>query len=80
MSRGLRVGAGGLKDPDDDYAFQKLVGDVARLKQELRVGSSLGAGGTTVGGDTENAVTIQGVPVTATAPTDGQTMTWWGAK
>ncbi len=46
----IRAVGSGLKDAEDDYAFQLLVTDVQRLKQELRKGSMSGDGGTGVGG------------------------------
>ncbi len=46
----IRAAGHSLKDPDDDDAFQMLIGDLQRLKQELRMGSYSGAGGSQVGG------------------------------
>ncbi len=46
----IRAVGYGMKDAEDDAAFQMLVTDVQRLKQELRMGSTSGAGGTDVGG------------------------------
>lgn len=49
----IRAVGSGLKDPDDDEAFQLLLGDVQRLKQELRKGSNAGYGGAPIGGVNE---------------------------
>jgi hypothetical protein len=53
----IRAVGYGLKDQDDDAAYQMLVTDVQRLKQEVRKGSTSGAGSTTVGGPTTTTPT-----------------------
>lgn len=53
----IRAAGYGLKDQDDDAAFQMLVTDVIRLKQEVRMGSNSGAGGTEVGGPAPTTTT-----------------------
>ena len=50
----------------DDNAFQMLLGDVQRIKQELRLGSNSGAGGTSTGGTTIGSVASSDGSVTVT--------------
>lgn len=72
----IRADGSFLNDPNDDEAFQLLVGDVKRLKQEVRQGSSLGYGGGEVGGEADlsgvmlGANNLSDVSNTATARTN----------
>lgn len=64
-----------LKDQEDDSAFQMLVTDVQRLKQEVRKGSNSGAGGTTVATPgLVNADQLKGVTISTATPTNGQNL------